>query len=204
VVDAMKRISQNFGQLNIPKEFRKLSTHKRLIILTIHRRENLGPNLVSICKAVKYIARKYKEVHFLFPVHPNPKVKVKVSELLKNISNVEITAPLPYSLFIYLLSRCYAVLTDSCGIQEEAPNLCKPLLLLRELSEREESIFSKNTKLVGSKTDDVIRELEDLLTNEKSYYEMTAPFDLYGDGKASEKICALLEEIYTEESVIIE
>ena len=199
VVDALAQVLRNISVSELPRNIPQLANHEKFIIITVHRRENLGSNLVDIFDAIRYVANKHPDVLFVFPVHPNPKVKLKAHELLMDIPNVKIIQPLPYSHFVYLMSKCYAILTDSCGIQEEAPNLGKPLLLLREQSERHESIQTKNTMLVGSKTNDIIRALEDILTSKTIYQEMTMPFDLFGDGSAAQRIRSVLEKVFTKE-----
>jgi UDP-N-acetylglucosamine 2-epimerase (non-hydrolysing) len=199
VVDALAHILRNIRVSQIERNILQLSNHEKFIILTVHRRENIGSNLVNIFDAIRYVANEHPDVLFVFPVHPNPKVKLKANELLMDIPNVKIIQPLPYAHFVYLMSKCYAILTDSCGIQEEAPNLGKPVLLLRDQSERNESIHSKNTRLVGSKAINIIRELEDIITSKTMYQEMTIPFNLFGDGSAAQRIRSVLENVYAKE-----
>ncbi|MDW8296417.1 MAG: UDP-N-acetylglucosamine 2-epimerase (non-hydrolyzing) [Raineya sp.] len=179
-------------QLSYEKFFNKINFQKKLILLTAHRRENFGQPLKKICEAVKHIAFAYPDINIVYPVHPNPNVKKCVFELLDGIENVYLIEPLDYPQLVWLMNKSYIILTDSGGIQEEAPALQKPVLVLREKTERMESILSGNAKLVGSDKDIIIQEVERLM-NEKHYYQqMTQNQYLYGDGKSSCKIVNII------------
>jgi len=160
---------------------------RKIIVLTVHRRENFGEPLVSICSAIKEIAERYKDTVIIFPVHPNPNVKNTVTKWLKNIDNVYLLKPLDYPRFVYLLSRAYLILTDSGGVQEEAGVLGKPLLILRKFTERPEIIESGLGVLVGRDKRRIIKGVERLMNN--SYRKNIAcPLHVYGDGMASGRI----------------
>lgn len=173
---------------------------RKIILVTAHRRENFGDPLKNICIAIKEIARRYPYVDIVFPVHLNPNVREIVFNELSTISNIYLIEPLDYLQLVYMLSKSYIVLTDSGGIQEEAPYLGKPLLILRDITERPEVLASGNGKLVGCDIDIIVSEVEKLL-NDSSYYAMMGKISkIYGDGKASKKIVSILERILEDEN----
>ena len=167
-----------------------ISSEKRKIILvTAHRRENTGEPILNICKAIKHIALKYKdEVLFIYPVHLNPKISGPVHQQLGNIENVLLTKPLEYLPFVQLIKRSYFLLTDSGGLQEEAPSLGKPVLVMRKTTERPEGIKAGCVKVVGTDTKTIIKTFERLLQNKKEYEKMSRVRNPYGDGKTSQRI----------------
>jgi UDP-N-acetylglucosamine 2-epimerase (non-hydrolysing) len=160
--------------------------------VTAHRRENLGTPLENICKAIKAIASSYPDVAIVYPVHLNPAVKQKAEKILKGITNVYLMAPLDYFSFVHFMKSSYLILSDSGGVQEEAPGLKKPVLVLRDVTERPEAVKAGVTKLVGTNTQNIIKAVKKLLNNTKAYQKMTKARNPYGDGKASQRIVARL------------
>lgn len=172
---------------------------KRLILITGHRRENFGEGFLEICRALKDLAKKYPEVDFIYPMHLNPNVRRPIhtvfGESLENYINMFFIEPLEYLEFIYLMSKSYLVLTDSGGIQEEAPGLGKPVLVMRDTTERPEAVLAGTVKLVGTDYQKIVSETILLLEN-KSYYEkMSQSVNPYGDGQASKRIADVLANI---------
>ncbi len=167
---------------------------KRVILLTAHRRENFGEPLQRICEAVKHIARRYDgDVHFVYPVHLNPNVWDPVHRTLKDIPHVTLVPPLDYLPLVQLMKRSYLVLTDSGGIQEEAPGLGKPVLVLREKTERPEAVEAGTVKLVGTDREKIIDKAEKLLEDSGAYREMAQAVNPYGDGKSAQRIVGILK-----------
>lgn len=167
---------------------------RKLILVTAHRRENFGEGFLSICQALVTLAFKNPGLDIVFPVHLNPNVQEPVNRLLSNINNIYLIKPLGYEIFIYLMNLAYFIITDSGGLQEEAPSLGKPLLLMRETTERPEAVESKAVKLVGTNPDTIIRSAQELLDNDFKYQEMSVANRIYGDGKACQKIIKFLKE----------
>jgi UDP-N-acetylglucosamine 2-epimerase (non-hydrolysing) len=165
---------------------------KKIIMVTVHRRENFGSGIDNICIALNKLAQR-EDVVVAFTIHPNPNVKKQVEEALVKSPNVFHLPPLDYLTFVFLMNSCYFIITDSGGIQEEAPYLGKPVLVTRELTERSESVKAGASKLVGTNTQDIFNEAIKLLDNEIEYKKMTSAFSPYGDGKAAEKIIGILE-----------
>ena len=169
-----------------------LGNSGRRILVTAHRRESFGEGFLNICNALKEIAEKYPDVDLIYPVHLNPNVRVPVNSILRGIKNVRLIEPLEYEPFVFLMSESYFILTDSGGIQEEAPSLKKPVLVMRETTERPEGIQAGSARLVGVKTDGIVEHAKKLLGDEADYKEMSCKANPYGDGKASEKIARIL------------
>jgi UDP-N-acetylglucosamine 2-epimerase (non-hydrolysing) len=164
-------------------------SQRRLILVTAHRRENFGDPLVEICNAIYTLACKYSDsVTFLYPVHPNPNVKEPVYRLLNNIPNVTLVPPLDYLPFIHLLKRSSIVLTDSGGLQEEAPGFGIPVLVMRAVTERPEGIEAGTVRLVGTDSDFIVAETSRLLDNPSAYESMAKAVNPYGDGHAAKCI----------------
>lgn len=166
------------------------------ILITSHRRENFGENLIQICKAIRKLASLYPKFYFVYPVHLNSNISRPVYKILKNINNVLLIDPLDYQTFSYLMKYSYLVLTDSGGIQEEAPNLRKPVLVMREFTERPEGVKAGTIKLVGSNHKKIIEGVSNLLNNKKVYQKMSKSINPYGDGFASERIVNFLKSIF--------
>jgi UDP-N-acetylglucosamine 2-epimerase (non-hydrolysing) len=165
---------------------------KRIILVTAHRRENFGEPLENICAALRSVAERFPDVHIVYPVHLNPNVQTVVHRTLANIANITLLAPLEYLPLVQLLKQAYLVVTDSGGIQEEAPGLGKPVLVLREVTERPEGVAAGTVKLVGTNKDNIIREVEMLLNDQAEYDRMARAVNPYGDGNARARIVTKL------------
>ncbi len=164
----------------------------KYILITGHRRENFGEGFINICKSIRDIAYKHPEINLIYPVHLNPNVQKPVNKLLKDLDNVHLIKPLSYLPFIYLMEHSYFVLTDSGGIQEEAPSFGKPVLVMRDTTERPEAVDAGTVKLVGTNKEDIISESLKLLSDKKYYEKMSKAHNPYGEGKASQKIVETL------------
>jgi UDP-N-acetylglucosamine 2-epimerase (non-hydrolysing) len=168
---------------------------KRLILVTAHRRESFGEPIKNICRAIKTVATCHSSnVHIVYPVHMNPNIAEPVHQLLGGIENITMLEPLDYLSFIHLLNRSHIVLTDSGGLQEETPALGKPVLVLRETTERVEAIHAGTARLVGTNPATIIAQVENLLCNPSAYTSMAKAVNPYGDGYTAEKICRILAE----------
>lgn len=172
----------------------RLLHNRRLILITGHRRENFGDGFVEICQALKQLSVKYPTVDFVYPVHLNPNVQIPVRNILyESIStNLFLIPPLSYIPFVYLMKESYLLLTDSGGIQEEAPGLGKPVLVMRDTTERPEAVKAGTVRLVGANCKNIVVNVSELLDNEKEYKKMATANNPYGDGHASEQIVEFL------------
>jgi len=173
----------------------RLQDNKKIILVTGHRRENHGQGFINICTALKELALRNPEIDIVYPVHLNPNVQKPVKELLSDIDNIYLIEPLQYEQFIYMMDKSYFIITDSGGVQEEAPSLGKPVLVMRDTTERPEALDAGTVKLVGTDTALIIKEAQELLNNKKAYELMSKASNPYGDGHACEKIIKYLEEI---------
>lgn len=174
------------------RQFSFLPPKQRMVLVTGHRRENFGEGLERICRALADSARYFPEVAFVYPVHPNPNVQQPVKRLLAGIDNVYLIAPQDYLPFVYLMTRAYLILTDSGGIQEEAPALGKPVLVMRDTTERPEAVEAGTVKLVGTDVMRITQHLNMLLNNQAAYRTMSIAHNPYGDGNACLRIRAAL------------
>lgn len=174
-----------------------LDNDKRLILVTSHRRENFGEPFRNICGALRKIAEKNPDIQMLYPVHPNPNVKDVAYELLGDVSNIKLCAPLDYAPFVMAMKRAYFIISDSGGVQEEAPALGKPVLVLREETERPEAVDMGVVKLVGSSFDSIVSAAQQLLDDKTSYLAMARGVSPYGDGKGAERIVKVLRNSLT-------
>ncbi|MBV9548136.1 MAG: UDP-N-acetylglucosamine 2-epimerase (non-hydrolyzing) [Alphaproteobacteria bacterium] len=165
------------------------------VLITGHRRENFGDGFLQICQALKDLARRHQDIHFVYPVHLNPNVQKPVNEILAGQDNVHLLAPLDYEPFVRLLQHCRLVLTDSGGVQEEAPSLGKPVLVMRNVTERPEAIAAGTVKLVGADHDRIVTGVSELLDSEASYNAMARAHNPYGDGQACGRICDVLRNL---------
>jgi UDP-N-acetylglucosamine 2-epimerase len=166
----------------------------RLLLVTAHRRESFGEPLRNICAALREIATRRPDVRIVYPVHLNPNVQQPVNELLRDLPNVTLLPPVDYLTLAYLLKHCYLVLTDSGGLQEEAPSLGKPVLVLRVATERPEAIEAGTARIVGTNKQTIVRETNRLLDDADAYAAMARAVNPFGDGHAAERIVeALLE-----------
>ncbi|UTW10637.1 non-hydrolyzing UDP-N-acetylglucosamine 2-epimerase [Marinobacterium rhizophilum] len=169
-----------------------LDPSRKLILVTGHRRESFGGGFERICQALRDVAEQHPDVDIVYPVHLNPNVREPVNRLLKGIDNVHLIEPLDYLPFVYLMSRAHIILTDSGGIQEEAPSLGKPVLVMRDTTERPEAVSAGTVKLVGTDGANIVRELNGLLNDESAYRAMSFAHNPYGDGKACQRILEAL------------
>lgn len=197
VIDALLSISHRLDEdatlnSNLAAQFPYLDSSKRLVLVTGHRRENFGSGFESMCQALRYIAAK-PDVQVVYPVHLNPNVQEPVRRILGEVSNVHLIEPLDYLPFIYLMKRSHIILTDSGGIQEEAPSLGKPVLVMRETTERPEAVDAGTVRLVGTDRKKIVNETCHLLQDEAAYQQMSYAHNPYGDGQASKRIKEIFE-----------
>jgi UDP-N-acetylglucosamine 2-epimerase (non-hydrolysing) len=164
----------------------------RIILVTGHRRENFGQGFEEICHALRDIANENLDIQIVYPVHLNPNVREPVNRILSNINNVHLIEPMEYLTFIKLMDLSYLILTDSGGIQEEAPSLGKPVLVMRDTTERPEAVEAGTVKLVGTSKEEIVIMVNQLLTNDDFYAQMSRAHNPYGDGNASNAICDIL------------
>ena len=178
--------------LNAGYDVKRLKEGKKLILITGHRRENFGTGFINMCKAIKDLAKKYPEADFVYPMHLNPNVRKPIHEVfgsnLKDLGNMFFIEPLEYLVFVYLMEKSTIVLTDSGGIQEEAPGLGKPVLVMRDTTERPEALDAGTVKLVGTDYVKIVSEVSILIDSPESYKKMSKAVNPYGDGKACERI----------------
>lgn len=198
VIDALqistkKVTAPNFKDLEIEKVKPLVDYTKKLILVTGHRRENHGQGFIDICSALKMIAIKNPDVQIIYPVHLNPNVQKPVYKLLANIHNIKLIAPLSYPAFVWLMNKSYLIITDSGGVQEEAPSLGKPVLVMRNTTERPEAVDAGTVILVGTDTNKIVNETNKLLNNKEVYHSMSKLHNPYGDGKACEKIVKFIK-----------
>nr|WP_301289794.1 UDP-N-acetylglucosamine 2-epimerase (non-hydrolyzing) [Erwinia persicina] len=170
-----------------------LEADKKLILVTGHRRESFGDGFERICSALADIARRHPEAQIVYPVHLNPNVSEPVNRILSDIDNVVLIEPQEYLPFVWLMDRAWLILTDSGGIQEEAPSLGKPVLVMRDTTERPEAVDAGTVRLVGTDTQKIVREVTRLLTDEEAYQSMSRAHNPYGDGLACERIVQALK-----------
>ncbi|OIQ23496.1 non-hydrolyzing UDP-N-acetylglucosamine 2-epimerase [Lacinutrix sp. MedPE-SW] len=168
---------------------------KKLILVTGHRRENHGQGFINICSALKEIAEQNNDVQIIYPVHLNPNVQKPVYELLADIDNVKLIDPLSYPAFVWLMNKSYLIITDSGGVQEEAPSLGKPVLVMRDTTERPEAVDAGTVFLVGTNKEKIVKETNNLLNNEEAYLKMSKLHNPYGDGTACSKIVNFISKL---------
>jgi len=181
---------------NLKEQRINLSNNKRFILVTGHRRENHGQGFINICKALKNIALNNQNVDIIYPVHLNPNVQEPVNAELSDFPNIFLIKPLEYKHFVYLMYKSYLILTDSGGIQEEAPSLGKPVFVMRGTTERPEALDAGTVKLVGIDTDKIVKNVQALLDDESMYQSMSFAHNPYGDGSACKKIIKFIKELY--------
>lgn len=175
------------------QQFNFLDKNKKMILVTGHRRENFGQGFLNICKALANISQQYPDVQIVYPVHLNPNVQQPVNELLAGITNIHLISPQDYLPFVYLMNRSYLILTDSGGIQEEAPSLGKPVLVMRDTTERPEAVEAGTVKLVGTDAAVIEKSVTDLLANTELYKQMAEAHNPYGDGTSCQQIIEFLK-----------
>lgn len=193
VIDALnfsveKVNSPLFSDDEIEQLEKLLDTKKRIVLVTGHRRENHGQGFINICEALKRLALGNSDIQIIYPVHLNPKVQKPVYDILEGIENIKLVAPLSYPAFVWLMNKSYMIITDSGGVQEEAPSLGKPVLVMRNTTERPEAIEAGTVLLVGTDRDKIIVSATELLNNQKEYSRMSQLHNPYGDGKACKRI----------------
>ncbi|WP_316887247.1 non-hydrolyzing UDP-N-acetylglucosamine 2-epimerase [Ralstonia flatus] len=197
VIDALLQIKERVDgdddlRRRLLEGFPGIRFDRRIVLITGHRRENFGGGLERICLAIARLAQRYKEIEFVYPVHLNPNVREPVNRILQGLSNVHLIEPLDYLPFVFLMSRSAVILTDSGGIQEEAPSLGKPVLLMRDTTERPEAVAAGTVKLVGSDVERIYAEVSLLIDDHAEYERMAFAHNPYGDGVAAKCIVQAL------------
>lgn len=203
VVDALLYIKKNLSSPQKKKEIEQAFWHKyripinrdRLILVTAHRRESFGEPFEEICLSLREIVQKNPEVRIVYPVHLNPHVQEPVRRIIGNCDRIYLIPPVPYEEFVYLMIRSYFILTDSGGIQEEAPTLGKPVLVMRKVTERPEAIEAGVARLVGSKKKDIVKNVQHLLDDPEEYEMMAKKRNPFGDGRSAQRIVQFLKNI---------
>ena len=202
VVDKIKNTPALDNELNNTLkesgyDVNRLKDGKKLVLITGHRRENFGDGFISMCKAIKTLTEKYPDVDFVYPMHLKPNVRKPIHEVfgenLEGLGNMFFIEPLEYLSFVYLMEKSNIVLTDSGGIQEEAPGLGKPVLVMRDTTERPEALEAGTVKLVGTDFDKIVSEVSALLEDDEYYNSMSRAVNPYGDGKACSRVISVLE-----------
>ena len=199
VIDALKMVVLKHFENSDKNIFLKsidqrLNGANRIILVTGHRRENFGSGILQICEALKKIAIDNSEVLIVYPIHLNPNIKHPVKSMLANVNNILLLPPLSYVNFVGLMYFSTLILTDSGGIQEEGPSLGKPVLVMRDLTERPEAVEAGTVKLIGRKTENIVRSVNELLADQNLYKSMANSQNPYGDGQASIRISNILEK----------
>lgn len=194
LIDSRERLN-NFKSDEIEELKKIIDISKKIVLVTGHRRENHGDGFSNICAALKEIAVNNQDVQIVYPVHLNPNVKGPVYEELGNISNIKLIEPLAYPAFVWLMNKSYLIITDSGGVQEEAPSLGKPVLVMRDTTERPEAVEAGTVLLVGTDKNRIIEECNSLLSNQARYKKMSGLHNPYGDGKACERIVNFVKKI---------
>ena len=179
----------------LKKQFHYLNQDRKMILVTGHRRENFGEGFEQICKALINIATLFPDVDIVYPVHLNPCVRLPVRTLLGEINNIHLIDPVDYLPFIYLMKSAYLILTDSGGIQEEAPSLGKPVLVMRDITERPEAVDAGTVQLVGTNLKKIVSHVKELFLNNQRYQQMSKAQNPYGDGKASARIVSIILQL---------
>lgn len=192
-VDKLQRQPQLQARMN--DSFAFLRSGSRMILITGHRRESFGEKFKNFCRALILLAERYPEVELVYPVHLNPNVREPVYALLSSVANIHLIDPQEYLPFVYLMVRSYLIITDSGGIQEEAPALGKPVLVTRDTTERPEALAAGTARLVGTETDSIVQSASELLDDEAAYQHMSQAHNPYGDGHASQRIAAILSSL---------
>jgi UDP-N-acetylglucosamine 2-epimerase (non-hydrolysing) len=208
VIDALNGMVNKIEQdlvlsHKLSSEFSFLSPERRFILVTGHRRENFGEGFERICQALAETAVLFPHIDIVYPVHLNPHVQQPVKSLLGHIPNIHLIEPVDYLPFVYLMKSAYIILTDSGGIQEEAPSLGKPVLVMRDITERPEAVASGTVKLVGTDIEKIVGNITLLVTNNELYQQMSCAQNPYGDGKASERIAEVIVQLASRNSAVV-
>ena len=202
VIDALLQVVDKVQQdeeliASLKDKFPQLDENKKLILVTGHRRESFGGGFERICEALAEIATNHPEAQVLYPMHLNPNVREPVNRILKNVDNVHLIEPQEYLPFVYLMNQAHIIVTDSGGVQEEAPSLGKPVLVMRDTTERPEAVGAGTVKLVGTDKNRIVNAVHELLTNPAEYEKMSRAHNPYGDGKACVRIVKKIIEMYS-------
>ncbi|MFY0992606.1 non-hydrolyzing UDP-N-acetylglucosamine 2-epimerase [Halomonas sp. C05BenzN] len=193
LLDVVRKLEHSpVFQQQFAEQFDFLDANRKLILVTGHRRESFGGGFERICQALHDTAARHPETQIVYPVHLNPNVREPVNRLLSDIDNVHLIEPLDYLPFVYLMNRAHLILTDSGGVQEEAPSLGKPVLVMRETTERPEAVRAGTVRLVGTDVDAIVTEISRLLNDGSAYDQMRMAHNPYGDGHACERIITIL------------
>ncbi|QIE55184.1 UDP-N-acetylglucosamine 2-epimerase (non-hydrolyzing) [Pikeienuella piscinae] len=197
VIDALHLVTRRIAEepdlrARLEAEFTFLAPGRRVILATGHRRESFGEGFDRICEALTRVAKAHPDVDIVYPVHLNPNVRKPVRARLSNLRNVYLIEPLGYAAFVYLMNRAHLILTDSGGVQEEGPSLGKPVLVMRETTERPEAVEAGTVRLVGTEVEKICAEIEILLSDKDAYERMSRAENPYGDGKACARILEFL------------
>ncbi len=197
MIDALLMVKEQIesdSDLNntLAAQFPMLDANKKLILVTGHRRESFGGGFERICEALAKTASAHPDCQILYPVHLNPNVQEPVNRILSGVDNVHLIEPQQYLPFVYLMNQAHIILTDSGGIQEEAPSLGKPVLVMRDTTERPEAVEAGTVKLVGTDVTKITSALNELLIDDKAYKTMSRAHNPYGDGEACQRICDIL------------
>lgn len=192
VLDALNEISSDLFLL--VEQWENVS--RKLILITCHRRENFGQGILELCDALENLAKKYPNIDWVYPVHLNPNISEIVYKKLSNLSNVYLIRPLGYEVFVFLMSKAHIILTDSGGIQEEAPSIGKPVLVMRDHSERPEALAANTVKLIGMQSTEIVDGVRNLLENEQIYSEMVQASNPYGDGESGTQIVEIIKNYF--------
>lgn len=201
VIDALYYIKHKLEntpalQTQMREHFNMLDLSKKRVLVTGHRRENFGEGFENICRALKRLALQYPDIEFVYPVHMNPNVQKPVYEHLDGLNNIKLIEPQEYLPFVWLMQQSYLILTDSGGIQEEAPSLGIPVLVMRDTTERPEAVEAGTVRLVGATEDSIVTNVIELLDNEVLHSKMSRAHNPYGDGTACEQIATVLKQAY--------
>ena len=201
VIDALLSVKEKIDSdvalaHKLSLQFKTIDFSKKLIVVTGHRRENFGSGFEAICSALAQLAEKRADLEIVYPVHLNPNVQLPVKKYLSDYKNIHLIEPLDYLPFIYLMTKSNIILTDSGGIQEEAPSLGKPVLVMRDTTERPEALAAGTVKLVGTNSSQIVHDVIELLDDASKYSQMSRAANPYGDGKACDKILSFIEEEY--------
>ena len=200
VIDALLVVANKLKneeplQQRFAQQFAFLQQDRRIVLVTGHRRESFGNGFERICQALADTARAFPDVDIVYPVHLNPNVREPLNRLLAGIANIHLIEPLDYLPFVYIMNRAYLILTDSGGIQEEAPSLGKPVLVMRDTTERPEAVQAGTIKLIGTEVVAITQHLNELLTNATAYQDMSFSHNPYGDGQACQRILEALAKL---------
>lgn len=187
VIDTLIWTAKQEIEVKVP-----IYSNKKLILITAHRRENIGEGIESICLAIKQLSERNSDIQFLFPLHPNPNVHRAITNLLSNLENVTLCDALPYTQFVQVMKKAHLIITDSGGVQEEAPALNVPVLVTRDVTERVEATQAGCSKTIGNKTDSIVEHVQQLIDDPRAHAEMASAGSPYGDGKSAERIVEVL------------